>query len=257
MAGGLAKQGMVPVVAIYSTFLQRSFDQIIQDVAMQQLHVVFAVDRAGLVGEDGETHHGIYDVGYLRMVPGMKVLCPVSLQEQEDMLRWAVCHQNGPVAIRYPRGGNRQLTESAWKNQPEVAQSGLLSMEIEGTDALIVTYGVLTENALLAAKLLEQDGFSVGVARLLTVAPIPVQALAEAMGRCRTLVVIEECCTGCGIKEALAWQIKSIVPDCRIYGVDLGEGFIRHGDMNALYKYYGLDGESLADRIKEVIQVEK
>ena len=257
MAGGLAKQGMVPVVAIYSTFLQRSFDQIIQDVAMQQLHVVFAVDRAGLVGEDGETHHGIYDVGYLRMVPGMKVLCPVSLQEQEDMLRWAVCHQNGPVAIRYPRGGNRQLTESAWKNQPEVAQSGLLSMEIEGTDALIVTYGVLTENALLAAKLLEQDGFSVGVARLLTVAPIPVQALAEAMGMCRTLVVIEECCTGCGIKETMAWQIKSIVPDCRIYGVDLGEGFIRHGDMNALYKYYGLDGESLADRIKEVIQVEK
>ena len=257
MAGGLAKQGMVPVVAIYSTFLQRSFDQIIQDIAMQHLHVVFAVDRAGLVGEDGETHHGIYDVGYLSMIPGMTVLCPASLQEQEDMLRWAVCHQNGPVAIRYPRGGNCQLTKSAWKNRPEVAQSSLLSVEAAGTDAMIVTYGVLTENALLAAKLLEQDGFSVGVTRLLSVAPIPVQALAEAMGKCRSLIVIEECCAGCGIKEALGWQIKATMPDCRVHGIDLGKGFIRHGDMKSLYKHYGLDGDSLADRIKEVIQVEK
>lgn len=257
MAGGLAKQGMVPVVAIYSTFLQRSFDQIIQDIAMQHLHVVFAVDRAGLVGEDGETHHGIYDVGYLRLIPGMTVLCPASLQEQEDMLRWAVCHQNGPVAIRYPRGGNRQLTNSAWKNQLEVAQDGLLSMEAEGADALIVTYGVLTENALSAAKLLAQDGISVGVARFLSVAPIPVQALVKALGKCRSLIVVEECCSGCGIKEALAWQLKSVVPDCCVYGIDLGEGFIRHGDTKTLYKYYGLDGNAIAERIKEAIHVEK
>ena len=105
MAGGLAKQGMVPVVALYSTFLQRSFDQIMQDIAMLKLHVVLAVDRAGLVGEDGETHHGVFDTGYLRLVPGMKVLCPANLAELRIMLRWAAMECDGPVAIRYPRGG--------------------------------------------------------------------------------------------------------------------------------------------------------
>ena len=105
MAGGLAKQGMTPVVAIYSTFLQRSFDQLIQDIAMLNLHVVFAVDRAGLVGEDGETHHGVFDVGYLRQIPNMTVLCPANCAELADMLTWAVQEGSGPIAIRYPRGG--------------------------------------------------------------------------------------------------------------------------------------------------------
>ena len=100
MAGGLAKQGMTPVVALYSTFLQRSFDQLMQDVSMLNLHVVLAIDRAGLVGEDGQTHHGIYDVGFLRQNPGMKILCPASIAEQKEMLRWAVEECNGPVAVR-------------------------------------------------------------------------------------------------------------------------------------------------------------
>ena len=104
MAGGLAKQGMVPVVALYSTFLQRSYDMILQDICMLGLHVVFAVDRAGLVGEDGETHHGIFDVGFLRQAPGMVILAPASRAELADMLIWAVEEYNGPVAIRYPRG---------------------------------------------------------------------------------------------------------------------------------------------------------
>ena len=90
MAGGLAKQGMIPVLALYSTFLQRGYDQILQDIALLQLHVVLAIDRAGIVGDDGPTHHGVFDVGFLRQVPGMKILCPVSLEEQQNMLRWAV-----------------------------------------------------------------------------------------------------------------------------------------------------------------------
>ena len=109
MAGGLAKQGMIPVVAIYSTFLQRSFDQIMQDIALLKLHVVFAVDRAGLVGEDGATHHGVFDVGFLRQIPGMKILCPASMAEQKQMLTWAAEHFDGPVAVRYPRGGDKPI----------------------------------------------------------------------------------------------------------------------------------------------------
>jgi 1-deoxy-D-xylulose-5-phosphate synthase len=257
MAGGLAKQGMVPVVAIYSTFLQRGFDQILQDIAMQRLHVVLAVDRAGLVGEDGETHHGVFDVGYLRMIPGMTVLCPASLQEQTDMLRWAVNHYDGPVAIRYPRGGNRRLTASGWKMQPEVAKNGLLAVHQPGEDAVIVTYGVLTDNVLMAAQLLQKDGISCGVVRLLSVAPLPVQDLAEAVGACKNIFIVEECCTGCGIREELAWQLKDLLPNSHIFGMDLGGSFVRHGDINSLYAHYGLDGNSIAERIKEVIHREK
>ena len=257
MAGGLAKQGMIPVVAIYSTFLQRSFDQILQDIAMQNLHVVLAVDRAGLVGEDGETHHGVFDVGYLRMVPGMTVLCPATLQEQTDMLLWAVNHHSGPVAIRYPRGGNLQLTKSDWKMQPQVAKNGLLTMHRPGKDAMIVTYGVLVENVLRAAQLLEQCGISCSVVRLLSVEPLPMQALTEAIGDCDHIFVVEECCSGCGIKEELAWQLKENLPTCRVYGMDLGDAFVRHGDMESLYAHYGLDGHSIAERIKEVLYHEK
>ena len=113
MAGGLAKQGMVPVAAIYSTFLQRAYDQIMQDIAMLHLHVILAVDRAGLVGDDGPTHHGVFDVGFLRQVPGMLILAPASLAEQKDMLSWAAETYNGPVAVRYPRGGEGNFRDAA------------------------------------------------------------------------------------------------------------------------------------------------
>ena len=256
MAGGLAKQGMVPVVAIYSTFLQRGFDQLLQDIAMLHLHVVLAVDRAGLVGEDGETHHGVFDVGYLRMAPGMTVLCPASLQEQEDMLRWAVNDYDGPVAIRYPRGGNRQLTTSHWQNQPEVAKYGLLTCHRQGSDVIIVTYGVLLDNALQAADILAQRGISAGVVRLLSVEPLPITALVKTLGDCRRVLVAEECCTGAGIKETLAWHLKQQIPDCRVDGMDLGGQFVRHGDMQSLYKHYGLDEYSIADRAEEAFRIE-
>lgn len=257
MAGGLAKQGMIPVVAIYSTFLQRSFDQIIQDVAMQNLHVVFAVDRAGLVGEDGETHHGVFDVGYLRLIPGITVLCPASLQELNDMLRWAVSDHTGPVVIRYPRGGNRKLTESAWRHQPTVAAEGQLVLQKTGTHGWIVTYGVITDNALQAAEALEKFGFSIGVIRLLTVNPIPAAQLSGLVDSCKTMFILEECSSDCGIFDAVVQQMHVLRPDCRIHGIHLPKGFARHGDMKSLYRHYGLDGTAIEKRIMEVLQVEK
>ena len=257
MAGGLAKQGMIPVVAIYSTFLQRSFDQIIQDVAMQNLHVVFAVDRAGLVGEDGETHHGVFDVGYLRLIPGITVLCPASLQELNDMLCWAVSEHKGPVVIRYPRGGNRKLTDSAWGNQPAVASESRLVLQKPGTDAWIVTYGVITDNALRAAEGMEKNGFSVGVIRLLTIEPISSADLANIIGGCNTVFILEECSSDCGIFETISQQMHVLNPDCRISGIHLPKGFARHGNLKTLYEHYGLDGASIEKRIMEVLQVEK
>ena len=143
MAGGLAKQGMVPVFAVYSSFLQRGFDQLIHDVALSNLHVVLGVDRAGLVGADGETHHGCFDVGYLAQIPGMTVLCPANFGELREMLRRAVEDYDGPVAVRFPRGGEGNYRETCGDEAFTVLR--------EGADCTIVTYGPLVDQALKAA----------------------------------------------------------------------------------------------------------
>ncbi len=254
MAGGLAKQGMVPVVALYSTFLQRSYDMIMQDVAMLGLHVVLAVDRAGLVGEDGETHHGIYDVGFLRHAPGMTVLCPASLTEQQQMLRWAVKDHNGPVAIRYPRGGNRGFEGSNWTGAPEVATAGALACHRMGDDVTLVTYGTMLDNTMQAAEQLARQGIEATVLRLLTVSPLPVYQVLTMMSRTEQVVVIEETAGGCGIREELAWNLRKITPTIRVDGLDLGRQFVTHGSMDALYRHYGLDADSIAKFVQEVRQ---
>lgn len=252
MAGGLAKQGMVPVVALYSTFLQRSYDMIMQDIAMLHLHVVLAIDRAGLVGEDGETHHGIYDVGFLRHAPGMTVLCPASLAEQKSMLKWAVKEYNGPVAIRYPRGGNRGFEGNNWNPSPEVARAGALACHRMGRDITLVTYGTMLDNTMKAAELLSQQGIEATVLRLLTVAPLPVYNVLTMLSENEHLVVVEEIAGGCGIREELAWALQHIKPGIRVDGIDLGRQFVTHGDMNSLYQHYGLDAESIAKFVQEV-----
>ena len=254
MAGGLAKQGIVPVVALYSTFLQRSYDMIMQDVAMQHLHVVLAVDRAGLVGEDGETHHGIYDIGFLRHAPGMTILCPVSLEEQEQMLRWAIKDYNGPVAIRYPRGGNRTYTGSNWNGAAEVSTAGALACHRMGSDVTLITYGTMLEQVMEAADILSQQGVEATVLRLLTVAPLPVYNILTMMSQTEHVVVIEEAAAGCGIREALAWELQHIKDGIRVDGIDLGNRFVPHGDVATLYRQYGLDSASIAEFVQEVRQ---
>ncbi len=245
MAGGLAKQGMVPVAAIYSTFLQRSYDMILQDVALLGLHVVLAVDRAGLVGEDGSTHQGIFDVGFLRQAPGLRLLSPGSLLELEQMLSWAVEDQEGPVAIRYPRGGEGGYTDSAW-------DGGKTSVfrHRAGKDAAIVTYGDLLDNALAAAELLEREGIETAVLRLLTLSPLPGEELAALLPE-GPLVIVEETCTGAGVKEALAWELEEHGFHGRIAGLDLGHRFIPHGDIPSLRRMCGLDPEGIARAVRK------
>ena len=252
MAGGLAKQGMVPVVALYSTFLQRSYDMIMQDIAMLGLHVVLAVDRAGLVGEDGETHHGIYDIGFLRHAPGMMILCPASIAEQKDMLRWAIQKHNGPVAVRYPRGGDREFKESKWVDRSDVKIAGALACHRIGSDVTLVTYGTMLDNTMKAAELLSQRGIEATVLRLLTVAPVPVYHILTMMSNTPHVVVVEEAAAECGIRELLAWKLQHLSPGIRVDGIDLGNRFITHGDLNSLYQHYGLDAASIADYVQEV-----
>lgn len=250
MAGGLAKQGMKPVVALYSTFLQRSYDMILQDICMLKLPVILAVDRAGLVGEDGETHHGIFDIGFLRHAPGMKILCPGSCKELEDMLQWAVMDHNGPVAIRYPRGGDRGYSGSAWT--AEFAEAGGVQCHRKGKDVTIIAYGTLLQNALDASEALHQKGIEATVLRLLTAEPLPIDAIIAASSENPHFVIIEEACAGCGIREALAWELYHRVSDCRVEGIDLGHQYVTHGSISELYHHYGLDGQSIARYIMEV-----
>lgn len=247
MAGGLAKQGMVPVVALYSTFLQRSYDMLLQDVCMQKLHVVFAVDRAGLVGEDGETHHGVFDVGFLRQAPGMKILCPATKEELTKMLRWAVKEQSGPVAIRYPRGSEaKEACDCLWKKDGVICHR-------EGKDVTILTYGTLIKEALLAANLLAEKGVEATILRLQRVDVIPAQTILDGMTANRKVVIIEEVCAHSGIKEALMWELDALT-SCEVYGVDLGHRYVTHGSLQELYRHCGLDGQSVADYVLEVLK---
>lgn len=257
MAGGLAKQGMIPVCAIYSTFLQRSYDMLLQDVGMLGLHVVLGVDRAGLVGEDGETHHGVFDVGFLRQVPGMTVLCPGSLSELKDMLRWAVLEQEGPVAVRYPRGGDREYTDSAWRLLPALSKEGALTCHRKGNDLVFVTYGTLLQNVTQAAERLAEQGIEATILRLLTVAPLPVQQILEYLPENARVLIVEEVCGGSGIREALSVEITRLRPDCRVDGIDLGKRYITHGSVDALYRHYGLDAASIVNYVQEVRTVEE
>ncbi len=243
MAGGLAKQGMVPVVALYSTFLQRSYDMILQDICMLGLHVVLAVDRAGLVGEDGETHHGVFDVGFLRQAPGLKILCPASCMELSQMLCWAVCEYDGPVAIRYPRGGDKSFIGSGWG-------SGNVYTHRTGRDAAIITYGTLLENAMNAAQLLSEQGIEASVIRLLSVSPLPVDEIIQLLPADPYILIMEECNGGIG--HSLAYELMRRIPNCCVDVKDLGDRFITHGNVNELYRCCGLDGKSVADHIMEV-----
>ena len=244
MAGGLAKQGMVPVVALYSTFLQRSYDMILQDICMQKLHVVFAIDRAGLVGEDGETHHGIFDVGFLRQAPGMKILCPATKSELSAILQWAVEKQDGPVAIRYPRGGEQTGNKTPlWEKEGVVCHR-------EGKDVTFITYGTLVAEAIKASEILAEKGIEATVLRLLRVDTFPAKTILAGISQSRKLVVMEEVCAHSGIKEALSMEL----PSCNVYGIDLGHRYVPHGSVQELYRFCGLDGQSVANYVLEELK---
>lgn len=240
MAGGLAKQGMIPVVALYSTFLQRSFDQLLQDIAMLKLHVVFAVDRAGLVGEDGETHHGVFDVGFLRQIPDMTVLAPASCAELEDMLAYAVNECDGPVAIRYPRGGDGQYADC------NISESGVVTHR-KGENCAIITYGTMINQAIAAAEILSQQGIEAGVIRLTQLNPLPVSALEDALSGARNVFVVEEISAASGVSAAISHEV------CKCVSINLGSEYVTHGKINLLYQQHGLDAKSIAHKIQEVL----
>ena len=246
MAAGMAKQRMTPVAAIYSTFLQRAYDMLLHDVAIQGLHVVLGVDRAGLSGEDGETHHGVFDVAYLSTVPGMKIYCPASFEELRQMLRYAVCKNRGPTAVRYPKGG-----EGAFKEMCGIEGASELR---SGGNITIIAYGTMVNEALDAARRLEGKGIFAQVLKLNSIAPLDMEAVADSAKRNGRLLVAEECVdTGCVGRRIAAELTLRGISGVRVALVNLGDRFVQHGTVAELRQLCGIDGASICRKALEVV----
>ena len=246
MAGGLAKQRMTPVFAVYSTFLQRSYDMLLHDIALSGLHAVFAVDRAGLVGDDGETHHGVFDVAYLTSVPGMKVLCPSNYAELKTSLTHAIYKERGPVAVRYPRGG-----EGAY-----AADSGAVGTVVlrEGTDAAIVTYGTMVNEALAAADLLAERGVSARVIKLCSLSPLDAAPVESAAREGLPILVAEEVVSAGCVAQTIALELLSHgVSPKGFTALNLGDRFVTHGTVPQLRRLCGIDSEGIYQKVLEVL----
>lgn len=245
MAGGMAKQGMVPVFAVYSSFLQRGYDMLIHDVALQNLHVVFCVDRAGLVGSDGETHHGVFDVSYLSSVPDMTVLCPASYAELETMLRAAIYDINGSVAIRYPRGGEGKYT--ACNTAPE-------TLLREGRDVTLVCYGIMTNEVLDAAERLAAEGISAEVIKLSMIKPPDFDLVMRSLRKTGKLLISEDVCeAGCVGSRILEEAAINEIHVRAAKLLNLGEGIVPHGTVAELLHDFGLDADSIVSAAMEMM----
>ena len=244
MAGGMAKQGLVPVFAVYDTFLQRGYDMLVQDLALEKLHAVLAVDRCGIVGADGETHHGCLD--YLSQIPGMTVLVPASFDELRQMLRRAVEDIPGPVAVRYPRGGENGYA-GGWNGDA-------VQVLREGGDAAVVTCGILTGETLRAADALQAEGVGVRVVKLAQVSPLNGKELCAALDGVKRLVVAEDQLRAGGLGERLSALL--LERDAGIGKIRLrnaGTALPTQGSTAQLWHELGLDAEGIAQAVREVL----
>lgn len=242
MAAGLAKQGMVPVFAVYSTFLQRSYDMLLHDVSLLGLHVVLAVDRAGLVGEDGETHHGVFDVGFLRQIPGMQVFCPASQAELRKMLRSAVEDCSGPVAVRYPKGCDGTYQEETWVDRLH-----------EDAVVTLVTYGTTINDVLSAAEALEVEGIKADIIKLDRIAPFDMEQIASSVRKTGHLLVVEEAAdAGCVGHDILASLSMRRILVCG-RALNLNNGILPHGDRRYLLEAAGMDHAGIFRSVKELL----
>ena len=239
-AAGLAKGGMRPLVAIYSSFLQRAYDQLLEDVCLQKLPVVFAIDRAGIVGADGETHHGLMDLCYLLSMPNMRILAPADGGQLRAMLRYAFT-LDGPVAIRYPRGGCEQ-------GDKEQVYHGGNSRLCDGSDGDIWAVGSMVSHGLKAREILAAQGLHVGVVAVSEVKPADRTLLEK---KSRRIFTLEDGMTIGGYGQYMGAQLP---PEYEILSLGWPDSFIEHGTPAELYHRYRLDGEGIAERIREYIE---
>ncbi len=249
-AAGLATQGVIPVVAVYSTFLQRGFDQIIHDVALQKLHVVFVLDRAGLVGADGPTHHGSFDLSYLRMIPGIVIMSPKDEAELRDMLFTAVNYGKGPIAIRYPRGSALGVDVSENFNTLEIGKAEII---YEGKDAAFLAIGNMVEYAKSAQEILASDGLSIELINMRFVKPLDTQMLDSIASRFNKIVTLEESTIVGGFGSAVLEYFAEKNYKNDILRIALPDSFVDHGTQEELHKIIGIDSNGIVEKVKKMM----
>ncbi len=237
LAAGMASRGVLPVFAVYSSFLQRAYDMLIHDISLQKLHVVLGVDRAGIVGSDGETHHGLFDLAYLHSVPGMQILCPASFRELRDHLEQALFKMTGPVAIRYPRGGEGEYRDSSCE------PSQLLR---EGGDVTLLCCGTMVNETLAAARELEKRDIQAEIVKINRIDGSPWEQALSSLRKTGRLVSAEEVCAADCLGEQLLTQAGEREISLRgIRLLNLGEGIVTHGSRSQLMRDYGIDAEAI------------
>jgi 1-deoxy-D-xylulose-5-phosphate synthase len=248
-SAGLATEGFTPVVAIYSTFLQRAFDQIIHDVALQKLPVVFAMDRGGLVGADGPTHHGTFDLSYLRLIPNMTIMAPKDELELRNMLYTATLYKKGPIAMRYPRGEaiGVEITDF------EEIQIGKGEILREGNDVCILAIGNMVNYALKSAESLKQKGTDVEVVNMRFVKPLDVELLKYVFEKFQKIITVEDNSIIGGFGSAVSefaeqYRYKN---DILLHG--LPDKFIEHGKPEELYRMLKMDSEGIAEIVEQFL----
>ncbi len=250
-AAGMATEGYIPVAAIYSTFLQRAYDQIIHDVAIQKLHVVFVMDRGGLVGADGQTHHGAFDLSYLRCIPGVVVMAPKDEQELRDMLYTAVEYKQGPIAFRYPRGNALGVPLRESFEKLEIGKAELIRA---GRDVAVLAIGNMVPNSLKAAELLAKDGIEAEVVNMRFVKPIDEAMVRSVASRFDSILTVEDNVIhggfGAAVLETLAKHGITNVA-VKLHGIP--DRFIEQGTPNELHKLLKLDGPGIAEVVKEFL----
>ena len=244
-AAGLAVGGMVPVVAVYSSFLQRAFDQIIHDVCLQNLHVVFAIDRGGLVGADGETHQGIFDLSYLSLIPNMTIMAPKNKWELADMLKWAITHAEGPVAIRYPRGTASDFLE----DHRAPVEKGRWEIIYDEREICLLAAGSMVGTALKVRERLRDCGYSCSLINARFVKPLDEEMLLAAAKDHKLIVTLEENVRTGGFGDHVLEFLSDVGAQTRVINIALPDEYIEHGNVDVLYKETLLDEDSILKKI--------
>ena len=244
MAAGMAKQGLTPVVAIYSSFLQRAYDQLIHDTALSDLHVVFAVDRAGMVGADGETHHGIFDATFLSEIPNMTVLAPKNKWELSDMMKFAV-NYDGPIALRYPRG---EAYDGLQEFRAPIAY-GRSEWIYEEADIALMAVGSMVKTAEQVRDALKDTGYNCTLINARFVKPIDEQMLEEVAKQHKLLVTLEENVRNGGFGDHVLEYVNDRDFDMKVLNIALPDEYVEHGNVALLHKEVGLDAETIVKRV--------
>lgn len=245
-AAGLAKAGLKPIFAVYSSFLQRAFDQILHDVCIQDLHVVFAVDRAGLVGSDGETHQGIFDISYLSVIPNMTIMAPKNKWELSDMMKFAM-EYNHPVAVRYPRGTAYDgLNE--FRSPIELGKSEII---YKGNEIALFALGSMVITAEKVADILRENGIDATLVNARFAKPFDEQCIRDLSDNHRILVTLEENVLSGGLGEHISTFVQQEDIDMDVINIAIPNAYVEHGNVEQLKKILGIDAESVAARILE------